>query len=323
MHPDASLQWFLLKALEIPLPAPLKWGIAHRQGDPSAMPFLGATAADASTFTLEHPHIAQLRIAVDKIRLEHAQGGRDLPPQQLFVAPEGSSETSLASQFGGVDLQDAYLAEASLTGGFPAAPHVHHPARMGSAPITSAVFIACMSGDVDEVRAYLEQGGHVDATYKELYGWDVGPEWRFTQPSQDVTLLNYVATWTDVIGAPAPELVQLLLEHGADPRRDDGLEKWYLPLHNAVANGAHDVVRILLHMHPDLVNETTGDGESSLHLLRLCDDAQDRMITLELLIKVCRLLEATSSRIHARFLPSRHELVDKPKQRGASRSDLL
>ena len=48
--------------------------------------------------------------------------------------------------------QDAYLAEASLTGGFPAAPHVHPPARMGSAPITSAVFIACMSGDVDEVR---------------------------------------------------------------------------------------------------------------------------------------------------------------------------
>lgn len=76
------------------------------------------------------------------------------------------------------------------------------------------------------MRRYLEHGGFVDLPYKDAYGWDVGPDWRFTRPSEDITPLNYVATWTDVIGGNSAELVKLLLEHGADPRRDDGLEQW-------------------------------------------------------------------------------------------------
>jgi hypothetical protein len=53
-----------------------------------------------------------------------------------------------------------------------------------------------------------------------------------------------------------------------------------------VANGAHDVIRVILQLHPDTANLTTGEGQTSLHLLRLCDDAQDRMVTLELLLQV-------------------------------------
>ena len=42
-----------------------------------------------------------------------------------------------------------------------------------------------------------------DTVYKEDYGWDVNPDYLFTKPHNNVTLLNYVATWTDLIGDDA------------------------------------------------------------------------------------------------------------------------
>jgi len=131
----------------------------------------------------------------------------------------------------------------------------------------------------------LELGGHADTVYKSAYGWDVGPDWLFTKPSDGTTVLNYVATWTDVIGPPAAELVRMLLQAGADPRRDDGLEQWFTPMHNAVANGARDVVEVILQMHPEAVNYTTGDGRTPVFMLALCDDGVDRMATLNVLLK--------------------------------------
>ena len=49
-------------------------------------------------------------------------------------------------------------------------------------------------------------------------------------------------------------------QHGADLERDDGLDQWFTPIHNAVANGAKDVVECILVAQPRVVNLTTGDG---------------------------------------------------------------
>ena len=51
-----------------------------------------------------------------------------------------------------------------------------------------------------QVRKFLRHGGHVDTVYKSAYGWDVGADYAHTRPSDGATPLNYVATWTDVIG---------------------------------------------------------------------------------------------------------------------------
>jgi len=287
MHPDAGLLWFLLRTLEMPPPAPFKWGLAYRQGDPDTYFFLGVCAADGSAFALDHEVLLQMRQAVDVRRLAQVDDG-PTTPQKLFVAPDASRDAALGAM-PSYELEEALAAEASFSG------YRVSPLRVAGVdpPRESAdVFRACMSGDVDEVRRFLAHGGYVDCVYKDSYGWDVGPDWRFTQPSKEITPLNYVATWTDVVGEPSAELVRLLLENSADPRRDDGQDAWYLPLHNAVANGAHDVVRVLLELHPDVVNLTTGEGQTSLHLLRLCDDATDRMVTLELLLAARAELDA-------------------------------
>ena len=178
-------------------------------------------------------------------------------------------------------------------------------------PLDAAdVFRHCMAGSVDEVRRFLEQGGYADTVYKSAYGWDVGPDWLFTKPNDGTTVLNYVATWTDIIGEKAAELVALLLQHGADLQRDDGLDQWFTPLHNAVANGAHDVIEVILShqvttqrvlnamfsllkthprpprlQQPQTVNLHTGDGRTPLHVLALCADPTDRMASLSRLLR--------------------------------------
>ena len=70
------------------------------------------------------------------------------------------------------------------------------------------IFRHCMSGAVGEVRNILTQGGYADTVYKNAYLWDVGPDWQFTRPADGTTVLNYVATWTDVI-EPAADLVKV------------------------------------------------------------------------------------------------------------------
>ena len=74
----------------------------------------------------------------------------------------------------------------------------------------SDVFQYCLSGAVAEVRKFLVHGGHVDTVYKSAYGWDVGADYAHARPNDGATPLNYVATWTDVIGPPdAAALVAL------------------------------------------------------------------------------------------------------------------
>jgi len=151
------------------------------------------------------------------------------------------------------------------------------------------VFRHCMSGNVQQVQRFLELGGHADTVYKSAYGWDVGPDVAFTKPSDGTTVLNYVATWSDIIGesnADAPvAIAKLLLTHNADLQRDDAQDLWFTPVHNATANGAHALVRAMLEHMAEAVNLTTGDGRAPLHVLALCDDSEDRLRTLEVLLQ--------------------------------------
>eukprot|EP00966_Prymnesium_polylepis_P140985 3255562-Prymnesium_polylepis.2 len=92
-----------------------------------------------------------------------------------------------------------------------------------------------MSGAVVEVRRFLEQGGHADTVYKEDYGWDVGPDWLFTKPNDGTTVLNYVATWTDVIGVRRPDGARDVEPRGCGgtvapiPCQPSGLIPWLIP----------------------------------------------------------------------------------------------
>lgn len=341
---DSHLQWWLLKALETPLPARFMWGVRSKPSCPD-LPFLGLCLPDGTSFDTDHPHLIELRreaqsqlALLGQTDTPHAPATPDLftapdspltrtasvlserpllagaderPPQpastSTWSAPvpthatdrlEAAIAASLSQAPPGINLADAEAAslEAAIAASMEtatavppppqAAPAVHSQRSTGSDVLdASDVFRHCMSGAVGEVRRFLQQGGHVDTVYKSAYGWDVGPEWLFTKPNDGSTPLNYVATWTDVIGSPAAELVALLLEHGADLERDDGLDQWFTPVHNAVANGAHDVVKVMLRMKPRAVQLTTGDGRTPLHVLALCDDATDRMATLELLLR--------------------------------------
>lgn len=100
-----------------------------------------------------------------------------------------------------------------------------------------------------------------------------------------MTVLNYVCYWSDVIEASAPRIGQLLLQGGADLERDDAQELWFTPIHNAVANGASELVDIMLEHRPQAINLTTGDGRRPLHVLALCENEEHRMQTLEVLLR--------------------------------------
>jgi len=217
-----------------------------------------------------------------------------------FRMPEGLSQRDFEEALAAAASYDQQRQQSQQQPelGVPTPPGVEHQGSLAERSIADMhldpadVFRHCMSGAVVEVRRFLEQGGHADTVYKEDYGWDVGPDWLFTKPNDGTTVLNYVATWTDVIGEKAPELVALLLRHGADLLRDDGLDQWFTPLHNAVANGAKDVIEVILSAKPDMVNLTTGDGRTPLHVLALCDDPADRMASLMLLIRYSGALAA-------------------------------
>jgi len=159
--------------------------------------------------------------------------------------------------------------------------------------------------------------------YKSAYGWDVGPDWLFTKPNDGTTVLNYVATWTDIIGEAAPELVKLLLRYGADLHRDDGLDQWFTPLHNAVANGAKEVIGVILQAQPEAINLHTGDGRTPLHVLALCDDATDRMASLEVLLRHSPALQFAepfegNTPLHAMAKEGHAEVVVRLLEAGAA-----
>ena len=316
--PDAHLLWFLLRVLESALPSPFVWSLRHREDRPEEL-HLGFATADGSFFCVDHPNLVEQQEIVAGLRAQIAAAGGAYQPASPapFVAPsldsargdipaseldsplptgrtDASDTIRIPEGFTQTDFEEGLLAALSISQqqqqqpeqGAPHPPGFEHQSSVQEAPLDAAdVFRHCMSGSVDEVRRFLEQGGYADTVYKSAYGWDVGPDWLFTKPNDGTTVLNYVATWTDVIGERAAELVALLLAHGADMQLDDGLDQWFTPLHNAVANGARDVIEVLLQSQPQAVNLPTGDGRRPLHVLALCDDPEDRMASLALLLR--------------------------------------
>ena len=55
-------------------------------------------------------------------------------------------------------------------------------------------------------------------------------------------------------------------------------------MHNAVANGASQLVDVLLSFKPSAIALTTGEGQSPLHVAALCQDTELRRQTVEVLL---------------------------------------
>lgn len=330
--PEAHLLWFLVQALESPLPEPFLWATRARLSTPdeSYLIMFAPTQEEGNSEGFEtgnHPHLVELRKAADTLRQQLMNnGGRPDFSQPLtpkFVAPDTTRSSNPGSSSRGDDesadsgslstrrsflggqtppaglsqreFEEALLAAEALESQrqrreqqepttFVETPRGASFEQSG--PLDAAdVFRYCMSGDVEQVRRFLELGGHADTVYKHAYGWDVGPDWLFTKPSDGITVLNYVATWTDIIGDNAVEIARLLLNAGADLQRDDAQEEWFTPIHNAVANGASALVAVMLEFMPEAIHLTTGDGRQPLHVLSLCDDPTDRISTLHVLLR--------------------------------------
>lgn len=168
----------------------------------------------------------------------------------------------------------------------PGAPPPSARAHAAEPPPAVQCYQAVLGGSVDGVQLYLESGGVVDAFYREEMGWEgVGSDWAWTRPNMGTTPLNYAATMSDVIGDDvAAQITRVLLERGADPFRDDCRKEWYLPVHNAAANGARLTVEVLLGHDGALARATTGEGQSVLHTAALCERAEDGARVVELLL---------------------------------------
>jgi len=308
---EAHLMWFLVQAIESALPKPFEWAARCRPSAPDVHYLVMATYDGPSYEDPNHPYLTELRRRAAELRSQLVRNGGvpDFSAFQSpkFVAPLDSPQSSSAdgeSDMGtwrqsiataGIsqqEFEEALAAESTHFGQqqptdpTPPEPSQSFEEATESDPLDAAdVFRHCMSGSVDEVKRFLASGGYADTVYKSAYGWDVGPDWTFTKPNDGTTVLNYVATWSDVIGETAPHIAQLLLQAGADLQRDDAQELWFTPLHNAVANGASELVAVMLDFQPSAISLTTGDGRQPLQMLALCDDADDRMATLDELLR--------------------------------------
>jgi len=259
---------------------------------------------------------------------ERSAYGAGLTPRST-AALEGLSPRAFEEA-----LAAAAVHESPATPRGAAPPDVARSSSLEDQTLDAAdVFRHCMSGNVAQVRRFLELGGHADTVYKSAYGWDVGPDVAFTKPADGTTVLNYVATWSDIIGesdADAPvAIAKLLLHHHADVQRDDAQDLWFTPVHNATANGAYLLVRAMLEHMPQCVNLTTGDGRTPLHVLTLCDDSEDRLRTLEVLLQRRRDVELLlnfqepfcgNTALHAAAKEGHHETVGRMLEAGASLS---
>ena len=316
--PEAHLLWFLVQAVESPLPHPFGWAARAR---PAALsePYLimSTDITEGALETAHHPHLLEMRRAADSLRAQlMANGGvpdfSNVPPTPRdggFSSPEPSSSRDRGSDGSEYDATPRAtppegLSQREFEEALAYAAALEAPTPRGGEPTVARqgtsfeevapnaqnldaadVFRHCMGGSVQQVKQFLELGGYADTVYKSAYGWEVNPNFLYTKPNDNTSVLNYVATWSDFIGEPAVELVRLLLQHGADLGRDDAQDLWFTPIHNAVANGAHQLVNVMLDHMPDAINLTTGDGRVPLHVLSLCDNEEDREATLDVLLR--------------------------------------
>jgi len=312
---ESHLMWFLVQSLESPLPQPFGWAIRSRPSAPENVTLLMATVEGPPFEDAEHPYLVELRKRAFALsgQLSRNGGVPDFSGFQrpTFQAPLNSPGTSendelsdrseapshrqINTEAGPMserEFQAQLAAAARLDANRPPQPpaaqaslHLQQPSLEDSAAMDDAdVFKHCMAGSVDTVGRFLSGGGYVDTVYQHAYGWNVHPDQMEMRPKEGMTVLNYLCFWSDII-ENAAQLGSLLLQAGANLERDDAQEEWFTPLHNAVANGASELVTVILEHKPSSIMFTTGDGRQPLHVLALCQSEDARVQTLEVLLQ--------------------------------------
>jgi ankyrin repeat protein len=110
---------------------------------------------------------------------------------------------------------------------------------------------AAMSGDVNKVQLLLRQGADIDAK-------DVSGKTPLFIVASEVHWPTSIS-----VGAPAPEMIQVLLDNGANINASD---KWgYSVLHAALSRDRTDVAEFLL-AHGAYVQTQSQGGETPLHV---------------------------------------------------------
>lgn len=110
------------------------------------------------------------------------------------------------------------------------------------------VFRAAMAGDLTTVKLLVEHGGKADA---RTAGNDT--------PLLAAAGVGWAAYWTSNAPSSRLEVVQFLLEHGADVKTVDS--KGYTALHGAAFRGDNEMVKYLLEQGAD-IHARTKDGDT-------------------------------------------------------------
>lgn len=275
----AALRRLLVEMVELPLPPGLLWvPVDSRQ--PSYALRRVAICEEASGAMLQgHPYEAHFRAKLERClshagaagALHHATDPQQVVEEALSWRGRPPAKRGAGAQRGG--------------GARPGARRGAHAAA--APPAGVQIYKAIFAGSVDGVQRFLDQGGPVDGYYRTEWGWEgVSSEWAWTQPTAGTTPLNYVATLLDVIGDDvAAQMARVLLDAGADPLCDDCLQQWFMPVHNAAANGGPLTVAELLLKDGDLANATTGEGQTTLFVAALCERPDDRRRVIKLLLE--------------------------------------
>jgi hypothetical protein len=290
--------WLVVEMATVPLPPGLVWGAAAGGGGGGGGGG-GALLLDEETGAAlgGHPYAPFFRAKLERARHTPAAA------HQLLTDPHHLADGALAWRgddgdggagagaggHSGFDAGVGVDAGVGMPGSGLARPRAAASARPAVRPPPPGlqVYQAILGGSPDGVQRYCDAGGAVDAYYRDEWGWDgVGPEWAWSRPTAGTTPLNYVCTLLDVVGDDvAAQMARTLLAAGADPFRDDCDARWFLPVHNAAANGGPLTLDALLVEHPDLASATTGDGQTTLFVAALCERPDDRRRVVERLLR--------------------------------------
>lgn len=132
------------------------------------------------------------------------------------------------------------------------------------------VFRAAMAGDLATVKVLVEHGGKADV---RTAGND--------SPLLAATGVGWAAYWTSNAPSSRLEVVQFLLEHGADVKTVDS--KGYTALHGAAFRGDNEMAKYLLAQGAD-IHAKTKDGDTVADLANgLFEHATVHSDTVELL----------------------------------------
>ena len=128
--------------------------------------------------------------------------------------------------------------------------------RWGKAPENATIHEATRVGDVDKVKALLQENPNLVFSTEETAGWT---------PLQAAAYRGF------------EDLAELLLAHGADV--DEGGSTNNTPLHLAADSGNEKMAHLLLSHHAAF-NIKNSDGETPLHIAELARHREKVAIVL-------------------------------------------